>query len=259
MTSERVCDQAEAYAIGALDRVEASLFEAHAAACPECRRVVAAQREATLALAQAAAQEPPAGLRARVLAIPRAARSPGAARERGGRRWPGALALAAGVAGLMLGGVQTVRLARLSGELAAVMDSLSRRDHRLAEVLAQRNAVLNNDIRLYVLASQDTAAASPGPGGQIYWSREARSWLLHAFNLPRLSEGRVYQLWYVTADARISAGILSPDEEGHAVLLTRVPAEAATAVLGAISVEPAGGSPQPTGPIVLAGSVAERS
>jgi anti-sigma-K factor RskA len=256
MTAERVCDLAEAYAIGALAADEASDFERHLADCPDCPRTVRAQREVGVLLAQAVAAEPRPELRQRLLAAVRA--SEATVRPLRPRRpWPRVLALAAAVAGVLLGGVQTVRLARLSGALRQLGDSLQSREHRLAEVLAQRNAILNDDIRMYYLAAQDPAAGRAG--AQIYWSRANRSWLVHAFNLPSLSGNRVYQLWYVTADAKISAGILEPDPEGHAVMVTRVPAEASAATLGAISIEPSGGSAQPTGPIVLAGSVAERS
>lgn len=250
MIAERECELAEAYAIGALDQDEARAFEAHLAGCDNCRRVVRDQREAALALAQSVAAEPRPLLRQRLLERRRAATT---------RRpsWPNLLALAAGLAGLLLGGVQTVRLARLRDGLVVLADSLDSREHRLAEVTLQRNAILNADIRMYYLASLDTTA--PRAGAQVYWSRENQSWLLHAFNLPRLTEGRVYQLWYVTESAKISAGVLTPDPEGHAIMVTRLPAEAAASIVGAISVEPAGGSAQPTGPIVLAGSVAERS
>jgi hypothetical protein len=163
------------------------------------------------------------------------------------------LAWAAALAGLLIGGVQTWRLSRVSGSLTLIEDSLSRREHRISELERQRNAILNDDVRMYVLGPvQDTTRRS---GGQVFWSRAQGTWLLHAFNLPRPSAGRTYQLWFVTPDARISAGLLEPDPEGHAILVVSVPPPARRATLAAITEEPSGGSPQPTGPIVLAGSV----
>jgi anti-sigma-K factor RskA len=247
----RLCELAETYALGALDAEETRAFEAHLAGCPDCPGTVRQQREVAALLAYAAPpMTPRPELRERVLA--RAREGARVVPQRRPVRRLAPLAWAAALAGVLIGGLQTWRLARVSGTLRLLEDSLSGREHRLAELERQRNAILNDDVRMYVLGPQDTTRRV---GGQVFWSRTQGTWLLHAFNLPRLAAGRAYQLWFVTADARISAGLLEPDPEGHAILVVSVPPPARRATLAAITEEPSGGSPQPTGPIVLAGSV----
>lgn len=246
MTTERFCDLAEAFAIGALAGEEARAFEAHLASCPDCPRVVREQRELAVLLAEAAPLAVPSpGLRDRLLARVREER-------RGGRRilrrdWTRGLAWAAAVAGLLLAGGGLWRARRAERSLAEVRSRLERRE-------AMLNAVLDASTAMYRL--RPTADSLQPAGAQLFWSRDQHVWLLHAFNLPRLPAGRVYQLWFVTALAKISAGVLDPDSLGHAVLRVEVPEAAAASQVAAITVEPVGGSSQPTGGIVFAGSLA---
>jgi anti-sigma-K factor RskA len=115
------------------------------------------------------------------------------------------------------------------------------------------DVVLADSVALYLVRATDPASRAEG---QLFWNYARGTWLLHAFNLPSLPEGRAYQLWFVTADARkISAGLLAPDAEGHAILITDVPPEARATTVAAVTTEPAGGSAQPTGPIVLVANV----
>lgn len=256
MTTSPLCDLAEAYALGALGPGEAQAFEAHLATCMHCPEAVRELRELTALLAEAAPRAVPRPeLRGRLLARVREEKRLVTPLR---SRWTLWLAWAAAVAGLMFGGVQSVRLARLSWRVSALADSLSQREARVVELERQRSAVLDASTALYRLsATADTIRRATGPAGaQVFWSRDRQRWLVHAFNLPPLPEGRAYQLWYVTVEAKISAGLLDPDPEGHAVLVVDVPVPARAATLAAVSIEPAGGSAQPTGPIVLAGSVA---
>ena len=56
--------------------------------------------------------------------------------------------------------------------------------------------------------------------------------------------------------SKISAGVFEVDSLGHGIALLHVPPEARTASVAAMIVEPGpNGSPQPTGPIVMAGGV----
>lgn len=253
MTTERICELAEAYALGALDAGDARAFEAHLPGCSDCPRVVREQREVAVLLAEtASAVAPDAALRERVLARFREERRTVVPiRPRPRAPW---LAIAAAAAGLILAGTEAWRANRTSRELAQLRASFDSVRGRLGVVEEQRSHILDASTALYRLTATSDSAARMG--AQVFWSRDQQTWLLHAFNLPRLPEGRVYQLWFVTAAAKISAGVLDPDAEGHAVLLVSVPPAARASIVGAISDEPSGGSPQPTGPIVLAGSVA---
>jgi anti-sigma-K factor RskA len=69
--------------------------------------------------------------------------------------------------------------------------------------------------------------------------------------------GRDYQLWVIRGEAKAPAGLFKPGADGTAVL----PVSARLLQGGrpdalAVSIEPAGGSAQPTGPIILIGALA---
>jgi hypothetical protein len=75
--------------------------------------------------------------------------------------------------------------------------------------------------------------------------------LLLASRLPPLPPGRTYQLWVIVSGAPRSLGVFAPDREGRVVYVQSEPLELGSGLQAAVSVEPEGGVPQPTGPIVL--------
>ena len=76
-----------------------------------------------------------------------------------------------------------------------------------------------------------------------------------ATRLPDLPRGRTYQVWVLTDGAPVSAGLMEPDAEGRvtAVFDTSVALPQPTGM--AVSVEPSGGVPAPTGDIILVGNL----
>ena len=70
-----------------------------------------------------------------------------------------------------------------------------------------------------------------------------------AHNMPALKPGRTYQLWLVTPDKKISAGTFEP-RDGDAMMRATMPlADKLMAI--AVTEEPMGGMPQPTGAMVM--------
>ncbi len=250
MTDEHLQDLAAAYAIGALEPEEARAFERELDARPELQRAVRDFREVAALLAEGAAGPAPrAELKAKVLAR---------ARAQGGvvvpirprRVFPVWLALAAGIGGLAAAGMLSLQVTGLREQLEGVIAHRDRLQQRVDLALA-------DSVRLFEVRATDSTSRA---AAQLFWNYGRRSWMFHAFNLPRLPGDRTYQLWFVTADGRkISAGLLDPDAEGHAILIVSVPTEARTTTVAAVTSEPAGGSPQPTGSIVLAGNVTPAS
>jgi anti-sigma-K factor RskA len=78
--------------------------------------------------------------------------------------------------------------------------------------------------------------------------------LLYAFNMPPLPAGKTYQLWAVL-DKPISAGTFGTDTGHKGRLLTPRMPELSRIKKFAVSVEPEGGQPQPTGQIYLSGTL----
>ena len=66
--------------------------------------------------------------------------------------------------------------------------------------------------------------------------------------------GRVYQVWVVTAQSAVSAGLLLPDPSGGATVFFETPADIPPPMAIAVTLEPAGGMPAPTGDKYLVGN-----
>ena len=88
----------------------------------------------------------------------------------------------------------------------------------------------------------------------VFVEPELRRGFFYANNLPALPSGKTYQLWVIT-DKPVSAGVFSLDHgrKGR-VMLQNVP-DVEKIKQFAVSMEPAGGRPQPTGSIYLTGAL----
>lgn len=137
------------------------------------------------------------------------------------------------------------RLDEMRAELQTQQDAVAK-DHRVADLLTSPQTQR-------VVLKQPTDAAHPE--GRVYYQQK-QGLLFYAANLPAASADHVYQLWLVpTEGAPISAGIFQTNAQGEAsVVLPTLPA-GVTAKAFAVTLEPAGGVPQPTGPKVLLGLV----
>jgi anti-sigma-K factor RskA len=74
-----------------------------------------------------------------------------------------------------------------------------------------------------------------------------------ANNLPPLPAGRTYQVWLVAGGPPVSAGLVEPDESGRSIAIFRTPVDVTGPVTVAVTIEPAGGVPAPTGAFYLTG------
>jgi len=72
--------------------------------------------------------------------------------------------------------------------------------------------------------------------------------------MPALKAGRDYQLWLITPAGPVSAGTFRPTPEGHAVVQATyaLPREQLKAI--AVTEEPAGGLPKPSGTPLIVGT-----
>jgi anti-sigma-K factor RskA len=255
-------DLAAAYALGALPADEARRFEAFLATSPETQREVQEYREvaALLALAgpDAADSVPGSALRDRVLArvvqqkaavLPSAPRTEARASSVVWVALAASLLLAVGLgAGLLsvrgrLGAVET--------ELATGNAKLAQAQQRLAEREATLNAILEPGVQLFQL----TASGDPEPGIQLFWDRQRDLAIVHGFRLKPVPSGKAYQLWFIKDGAPVPSVTFTPEPDGHAKV-ERIPVpKGGLLSAAAVTVEPQGGSPQPTSPIILVGTL----
>lgn len=238
---------AAAYALDALDSDDAASFRSHLTGCPRCQslladyRAVAAAfpltldemeaspklRSRILATAQREPETPIAGQSAATTSV---AEHRAAAPVRfKSRLWATAAAALFAVAlGL---GFWTARLQQQLGEQTATL-----RLHQDAlDAIAAGG-------RQWTLAGTDAPGAS---GALVQAPGDAQAYLL--IRLPGLPSDRAYQAWVIAGGTPASAGLLKPDPNGPYVLRLERPLTDAQIV--AVTEEPSGGSPGPTGPI----------
>jgi len=136
--------------------------------------------------------------------------------------------------------VQTAQAARERATNDSLRAAVLSRDSLLA-------GITGRDVALMTLTTNGTKA----PFAYMFWDRRANTWTMIAHNMPELKSGRTYQLWLVTASSKISAGTFQP-QNGDAVIRATyaLPADQLKAL--AVTEEPAGGAPQPTGPMIMA-------
>ena len=226
-----------AYAVDALDDIERASFERHLAGCAECRAEVASLREASALLAETTDTEPPAALRARVLAditkvrplppeIPDA--RPVRSRRGHGR---GARLLAAAAAVAVLGGGAAVVWQQ------PWQDGTSQAPSATEVVLSAPDA-------------RSTSLDFPGgASATVTHSDSLGKAVIVTEKMPPPPAGKVYQLWLdQPGEGMVSAGLM-PVKADQEVLLS---GDAASATGAGITVEPEGGSTSPTSaPIAL--------
>jgi hypothetical protein len=98
--------------------------------------------------------------------------------------------------------------------------------------------------------------AYPGIRGFFYFGSTHEPALLVLHGLDKLPEGQVYQLWLVTPDGEQIPHELLQVQGPQAPTVETITLDEATPdfVAVGITIEPAGGSPQPTGEMLLQGS-----
>lgn len=274
----------DAAALDALDSTERDAVLAHADGCESCRQELAALRAtaAQLAFASPLASDPVPGSRERIRTrlTARAAadatvrglaeRKPNlSTREYKAIRarinvlaWRRAewLALAASVLLIIGIGVMASVLRdrenlkdALVGATASTQRSARVTDSLRTLVMSQ-DSLINGITGRDVAMVQLTSTATRQPKAMMFWDHSRNGWTLIAHNLPMPRAGRTYQLWLVTPTGKISAGTFMPDTSGAAMVR-------ATYALGrdslsaiAVTDEPTGGMPQPTGQMVILGT-----
>jgi anti-sigma-K factor RskA len=231
------------YALDALEAgSERDRFTRHLSRCQSCAAEVKGFREVATAMAFAAAAEAPAELRGRVLAAaartrqlpPEVSTHTRPRRSRTRVPWvpwlSGVVATASIVVAVLFGFAQAHtrdELNQVKAENQAISLLLSAPEAKLLT-----HTVTNGGVATVVLAADRHELAVVTTG------------------LPALPSGKVYQLWLIGKPKIVSAGLLPAAKNGQ------TPAVLATGVVKGdtlgLTVEPAGGSAQPTTTPILA-------
>lgn len=227
---------AGAYAIDALDPTERRDFERHLAVCQACRDEVRELRATAALLGSAVAENPPADLKSAVMAEIDRTRQLGPmvvpVDELG---WRGFLQrLAVPVAAVLI--MAVVGLGLLVRDLYSRIDQVERGSSEIVAVLA------SPDARFVEVRDPQ------GVAGRLVYSPSTGRAVLLAHGLGPVPEDRTYQLWVIGEQGPTPAGIFRPTGEVAAALV-HGDVRAGHAI--GVTIEPAGGSPQPTGDVLL--------
>jgi anti-sigma-K factor RskA len=95
--------------------------------------------------------------------------------------------------------------------------------------------------------------AAPQATGFVLISTDGDDGALVVDGLPPLGESQQYQLWLIRDGQRTSGAVFSTDEKQYGGTRIRAPRPLTDYSAVGITIEPTGGSPQPTGQQVLAG------
>ncbi len=210
------------YALNAISESERATIDRQLAAAPAAvasafSAEVRAVRETMAVVSAATAAEPPAGLRAAVLA---GARRPGPTES----RWR-TVALAAAAAIVVA--------------LAAFGAGIALRPQPTPAMAEQ------------IMAAPDVRSVSGAVAGgtaTVVFSRDMNAGVLLMNNVPPPTQGTVYQMWLVGDKGPLSAGTMNTAAVKPST--THMFSDLKNSKVLAFTVEPGDGSPQPTGKIV---------
>lgn len=142
------------------------------------------------------------------------------------------------------------QLALAEGEKHRLIAQVEQQGRSSEEVQKIQQTISSSELKVINLGGQEVA---PQSSARVLWDVNNRRWVVVA-NLPPAPAGKVYQLWFVTKDAKVSAGLLKHDQAGQAITLVDVPSDLNKIDATAITLEPEGGSAQPTSPIYVLGT-----
>lgn len=231
-----VLDLLPALALGSLDADDVQRVEGHLSSCLICRRESAAFEIVAAQLAYAVPPvEPPPDLRNRLMDRVHSLRpQPRPLQARPSRpRWR--LLPAWGWAGLFL-------ILALAAFNLLLWQRVNNMDYFTTAA----------GLRAVPLSPADTTSNATG---FVLVSADGEDGALVVDGLPPLAESQQYQLWLLRDGEKISGAVFSTDEHSYGGTRVRAPRSLLEYSGVEITIEPEGGSPQPTGVQVLGGSL----
>jgi anti-sigma-K factor RskA len=202
----------------------------HLRHCRECREQLAAWQAVTDTLAFGVAQhDPPAELERRIMARLPSRRPARAASPIFQFRHP-VLASVAAVLIVVLGAGNVAFWLRQSRPHSTVTSSL---------------------ITVFLTGTSDARDAF----GTVVIDRDDNHGIMAVRGLQQLDSSRAYQLWLIRDGERRSGGVFSVNADGYGSLQITIPPDFRGFTGFGVSIEPAAGSPSPTGMRVMKGSI----
>lgn len=249
-------DQIALYSLGLLEGSELREIEAHLEeGCPVCSALLEDSNQVFTSLAYSLENEPlPEGLEDKILERlePRAA----AAEKRPvfafwkdlSPAWLtfGSIAAAAVIVFLF---VSNMSLRNELGILGKRMDEIKAKADRDRKMM---DYVATPGMDVVELASK---IPDMDASGKLLWDKDRDKALFLASNVPPPKEGMTYQLWAIEDGKPVSMGTFGVDEKGSGMMEVSAMPGDTQALQFAVTIEPEGGMPQPTGEMYLYGKL----
>ncbi|HEX4001341.1 MAG TPA: anti-sigma factor [Candidatus Acidoferrales bacterium] len=248
-------------ALGALEGNERQALEMHVESCADCARKLSAARGRVAMLSLAAPRvEPPAAVKQRLMAQVRATAAPagatGAASTARDRpappspfsRWWNAVLIPVGVALALVTLLLWHENRALDRQLETLRASVNQQQQELNEAREVAELMTSQATITIPLAQQ---AGMPKGSAHVMYNAKMDMIMYDGEIMPAPS-AKTYQLWLVPVKGNpISCGTFSGQPDHWMMKLP----EGMSPKEFAVTLEPAGGMPHPTGPMVLMGSV----
>lgn len=244
------------YVLDALDPAERAQVDAHLASCPEAHDEftdVGAVAPALATLADPVGA--PAALKNKVLADYRA--GAGAGTSTGVEAWEPASAAPARAARPSWLGWAAAAAAVLVIAVTAGWAYVAQSN---ADLDAQRTQMIARAIDVMAapgsaVAVMEGSATAAGASGFAAVGADGAGYIV-LVDMPVAPAGSTYQAWYIADGVPASAGLISVDRDGYAVMT--LAGRPGTQVI-ALTVEPTGGSEQPTSDPIAVGELRSNS
>jgi anti-sigma-K factor RskA len=154
--------------------------------------------------------------------------------------------------------VVTVGLIIYSTQLSKEVDQQQATIQRLETEVEQKEELLTileaRDVDLVIMAGMENI--SPNGYGKVVWDKDGGRALLQVANLPSVPTDKDYQLWFILDGKPISAGVFAVDDSrrDNFFKIEQLQSSANEGAF-AVTMEPKGGVPQPTGDMYLMGTL----
>jgi anti-sigma-K factor RskA len=258
------------YALGILEGEDLRSIEEHLAeGCEVCDAELLAMSSLVNEMADSIEPVVPSEMaRARILRAVAATRPASASATTDSGRGSGLspawrFAMAAGLALLVWSGWSQFDLRREVDRLAADREGLRQElDIVRTDLSATRTELARTLLASQIVSAPRTASvllagldAAPESTARTYVDPGTSRAVFYASNLKPLDADKTYQLWFIADGKPVSAGTFAVDRQGSGSVLVEDVAAFDSLQAWAVTIEPAGGVPQPTGDMVLLGSV----
>ncbi len=245
-------DDVAVYALGALPPAEAAKVRAHIAGCRRCAREYASLKAAAALIGVSAettgdAENGPSTLlKPRIMAKVRASKTPPSvtlpAPASRMPAWPAYLVAAACVVIAIVSSMWNVALVSQLRQAQQEIARTSQRSDTLARALEDQRTTLSD------LMGSDAKRYAANDGEVVMRGNRA---YIAMHDLPQPPRGKVYQAWMLPKGATKMVPSLTFVPDAHGVAIVTLPSDAKALSAVAVSVEPDGGSKQPTTKPVL--------